>query len=185
VGAIEAHLAFDRDPHRTQREFLEVFLPDERGGFTESRIIRRHLLEVACPASSSMPVDGPEVAGRCASTSLPCGSGTSAVNGWLSHLWIAVENLTARVDEVALAATSLFPVSVSTEITQRADTRLDELSAANQQPGSPITSLVAPPPGCVRLRAEDRFRTRCPVGPMPASRHERMSAMIRRSVGSG
>jgi hypothetical protein len=41
VGSIEAHLAFDGDPDSTERQFLEVFLPDERGGFAEGRIIRR------------------------------------------------------------------------------------------------------------------------------------------------
>ena len=98
VGPIEAHLAFDSDPDRTERQFLEVFLPDQRGGFSEGRITRRHLLEVACPASTSMPVDGPRVGRALRQYEL-------ALREWyvggewlaLSHLWIAVENLTEAV----------------------------------------------------------------------------------------
>jgi hypothetical protein len=98
VGPIEAHLAFDSDSDRTERQFLEVFLPDERGGFAEGRIIRRHLLEVACPASASMMVDGPRVGRALRQYEL-------ALRQWyvggewlaLSHLWIAVENLTEAV----------------------------------------------------------------------------------------
>jgi hypothetical protein len=98
VGPIEAHLAFDSAPERTERQFLEVFLPDERGGFAEGRIIRRHLLEAACPASASMPVDGPRVGRALRQYEL-------ALREWyvggewlaLSHLWIAVENLTEAV----------------------------------------------------------------------------------------
>ena len=98
VGPIEAHLAFDSDPDITERQFLEVFLPDERGGFAQGRIIRRHLLEVACPASASMTVDGSRVGRALRQYGL-------ALREWyvggewlaLSHLWIAVENLTEAV----------------------------------------------------------------------------------------
>jgi len=98
VGPVEAHLAFDSDPGRTERPFLEVFLPDERGVVAEGRIIRRHLLEVACPAAMSMPVDGPRVDRALRQYEL-------ALREWyvggewlaLSHLWIAVENLTEAV----------------------------------------------------------------------------------------
>ena len=98
VGPVEAHLAFDSDPGRIERPFLEVFLPDERGVVAEGRIIRRHLLEVACPAAMSMPVDGPRVDRALRQYEL-------ALREWyvggewlaLSHLWIAVENLTEAV----------------------------------------------------------------------------------------
>jgi hypothetical protein len=91
VGTIEAHLAFDSDPGKTDRELVEVFLPDERGGIAEGRIIRRHLLEVACPASMSMPADGPRVSRALRQYEL-------ALREWyvggewlaLSHLWIQV-----------------------------------------------------------------------------------------------
>jgi hypothetical protein len=98
VGPIEAHLAFDSNPDRTERQFLEVFLPDERGGFAEGRIIRRHLLEVACPASASMPVDGPRVGRALRQYELALREWYVGVE-WLalSHLWIAVENLTEAV----------------------------------------------------------------------------------------
>jgi hypothetical protein len=98
VGPVEAHLAFDSDPDRTERQFLEVFLPDERGGFSEGQIIRRHLLEVACPASAAMTVDSSRVSRALRQYEL-------ALREWyvggewlaLSHLWIAVENLTEAV----------------------------------------------------------------------------------------
>jgi len=98
VGPIEVHLAFDSSPGRTERRLLEVFLPDERGGVAEGRIIRRHLLEVACPAILSMPVDAARVSRALRQYEL-------ALREWhigsewlaLGHLWIAVENLTEAV----------------------------------------------------------------------------------------
>ena len=98
VGPIEVHLAFDSSADRTERRFLEVFLPDERGGVAEGRIIRRHLLQVACPAILAMPVDAPRVSRALRQYEL-------ALREWhvgsewlaLGHLWIAVENLTEAV----------------------------------------------------------------------------------------
>lgn len=98
VGPVEAHLAFDSGPGRTEHPFLEVFLPDERGVVAEGRIIRRHLLEVACPAAMSVPVDGPRVDRALRQYELALGEWY--VGGeWLalSHLWIAVQNLTEAV----------------------------------------------------------------------------------------
>jgi hypothetical protein len=54
VGPVEAHLAFDSDPGKSEREFLEVFLPDERGLVGDGCLVRLHLLEAACPASLSL-----------------------------------------------------------------------------------------------------------------------------------
>ena len=123
VGPIEAHLAFDSDPDRTERQFLEVFLPDERGGSAEGRIIRRHLLEVACPASASMPVDGPRVGRALRQYEL-------ALRQWyvggewlaLSHLWIAVENLT----EAALRRTKLELSKTDEELARMLDVVTDD-----------------------------------------------------------
>ena len=123
VGPIEAHLAFDSDPDRTERQFLEVFLPDERGGLSEGRIIRRHLLEVACPASMSMPADGPRVGRALRQYEL-------ALREWyvggewlaLSHLWIAVENLT----EAVLRRTKLELSKTDEQLAQMLDVVTDD-----------------------------------------------------------
>ena|SRR5665647_1307723 len=48
VGPLEVHLAYDSTPSHDQRQFFETFLPDERGALSDGRIIRRHLLLVAC-----------------------------------------------------------------------------------------------------------------------------------------
>ena len=98
VGAVEAHLVFDSSTDRTERELLEVFLPDERGIVGEGRIVRRHLLEAACPAGLSLQTDSSRVIRALRQYEL-------ALREWylggewlsLSHLWIAVENLTEAV----------------------------------------------------------------------------------------
>lgn len=123
VGPLEAHLAFDSDPDRTERQFLEVFLPDERGGFSQGRIIRRHLLEVACPAGASLPVDGPRVGRALRQYEL-------ALREWyvggewlaLSHLWIAVENLT----EAVVRRTMLELSKTDEELAQMLDVMTDD-----------------------------------------------------------
>lgn len=123
VGPIEAHLAFDSDPDRTERQFLEVFLPDERGGFSQGRIIRRHLLEVACPASASIMVDGSRIGRALRQYEL-------ALREWyvggewlaLSHLWIAVENLT----EAVLRRTKLELSKSDEELAQMLDVVTDD-----------------------------------------------------------
>jgi hypothetical protein len=50
VGPLEVHLAYECTAGATERPFLKVRLPDEHGAATDRRIIRRDLLEVACPA---------------------------------------------------------------------------------------------------------------------------------------
>lgn len=123
VGPVEAHLGFDSDPNGTERQFLEVFLPDERGGVAEGRIIRRHLLEVVCPAIASMPVDGPRVGRALRQYEL-------ALREWyiggewlaLSHLWIAVENLT----EAVLRRTKVELSKTDEELAQMLDVVTDD-----------------------------------------------------------
>jgi hypothetical protein len=98
VGSVEAHLAFDSDPGKTEREFVEVFLPDERGLVGDGRMIRLDLLEAACPAGWSLQAERPRVMRALRQYEL-------ALREWylggewlaLSHLWIAVENLTEAV----------------------------------------------------------------------------------------
>jgi hypothetical protein len=98
VGYIEAHLAFGSSPGLAEHPFLEVFLPDESGGIPEGGIIRRHLLEAACPAIMSLIPDAARVTRALQQYEL-------ALREWrlggewlaLSHLWIAVENLTEAV----------------------------------------------------------------------------------------
>jgi hypothetical protein len=50
VGPLEVHLAYECTAGATERQFLEVFVPDERGAVTDGRFIRRDLLEAACLA---------------------------------------------------------------------------------------------------------------------------------------
>ncbi len=98
VGPIETHLAFDSDPGKTEREFVEVFLPDERGLVGDGRMIRLHLLEAACPAGLSLQAERPRVTRALRQYEL-------ALREWylggewlaMGHLWIAVENLTEAV----------------------------------------------------------------------------------------
>jgi hypothetical protein len=123
VGPVEAHLAFDSDSGKTERELLEVFLPDEQGGVGEGRIIRRHLLEVACPASMAMPADSPRLSRALRQYEL-------ALREWyvggewlaLSHLWIAVENLT----EAVLRRTKLELSKTDQELAEMLDVVIDD-----------------------------------------------------------
>ncbi len=98
VGPLEEHLAYDCTPTRDEREFLEVFIPDERGAVAEGRIIRRHLLEAACPALMRLDVDHERLDRALRQYEL-------ALREWyvggewlaLGHLWIVAENLTKAV----------------------------------------------------------------------------------------
>ncbi|HEX3962995.1 MAG TPA: hypothetical protein VHZ03_41235 [Trebonia sp.] len=123
VGPVEAHLAFDSDPGKTEREFLEVFLPDERGLVGDGRLIRLHLLEAACPAGLSLPADRPRVTRALRQYEL-------ALREWylggewlaLSHLWIAVENLT----EAVLRQTKLELSKTDKELAEMLDVATDD-----------------------------------------------------------
>jgi hypothetical protein len=123
VGPVEAHLAFDSDPGKTERELLEVFLPDERGIVGEGRIIRRHLVEAACPASLSLQADSSRVTRALRQYEL-------ALREWclggewlaLSHLWIAVENLT----EAVLRRTKLELSKTDKELAEMLDVVTDD-----------------------------------------------------------
>lgn len=98
VGALEVHLAYDCAPASEERSLLEVFLADERGGVAEGRIIRNDLLEAAALATLALPVDSARVNRALRHYEL-------ALRDWyvggewlaLSHLWMAVENLTEAV----------------------------------------------------------------------------------------
>ena len=98
VGPLEVHLAYDSTASSSDREFLETFLPDERGAVSEGRIIRRHLLEVAGPAYITLAADSARVSRALRHYEL-------ALRQWyvggewlaLNHLWIAAENLSKAV----------------------------------------------------------------------------------------
>jgi hypothetical protein len=81
VGALELHLAYDSTPSFVDREFLETFVPDERGTVSAGRIIRRHLMEAACTAFLTLATDSPRVSRALGSTSWRSGSGTSVGSG--------------------------------------------------------------------------------------------------------
>jgi hypothetical protein len=123
VGPVEAHLAFDSSPGKTERELLEFFLPDERGLVGEGRIIRRHLLEAACPASLSLQADSSRVTRALRQYEL--GLREWYLGGeWLAlgHLWIAVENLT----EAVLRRTKLELSKTDKELAEMLDVVTDD-----------------------------------------------------------
>ncbi|SDY92206.1 hypothetical protein SAMN05661080_05029 [Modestobacter sp. DSM 44400] len=98
VGTAEVHLAYDSTPTREEREFLETFLPDERGAVSDGRIIQRHLLEAVAQAFVSLSTDSDRVSRALRQYEM-------ALRYWyvggewlaLSHLWMAVEALTDAV----------------------------------------------------------------------------------------
>jgi hypothetical protein len=98
VGSLEVHLAYDCTPSSDHREFLEVFVADERGRVSEGRIIRRHLMGAACISLVTLGTDTGRIGRALRQYEL-------ALRQWyvggewlaLSHLWIAVENLTEAV----------------------------------------------------------------------------------------
>jgi hypothetical protein len=104
VGLIEVHLAYDCTPGSSERPFLEVFVPDERGAVTEGRIIRKDLLETACVAFLGLEHDSARVGRALRQYEL-------ALRQWylgsewlaLSHLYMAVEALTEAVLRKAMA----------------------------------------------------------------------------------
>ncbi|HEX5348838.1 MAG TPA: hypothetical protein VFW64_17300 [Pseudonocardiaceae bacterium] len=108
VGPLELHLAYDSTPSSEDREFLETFVPDERGAVSAGRIIRRHLMEAACTAFVTLATDSPRVSRALRQYEL-------ALREWyvggewlaLNHLWIAAENLTKAVVRKAAAARSI------------------------------------------------------------------------------
>jgi len=98
VGPVEVHLAYDSSPEKVERELLEVFIPDERGGLTDGRLIRLHLMEAACPGFMGLTANLSRVDRALRQYEL-------ALREWylggewlaMSHLWIAAENLTKAV----------------------------------------------------------------------------------------
>jgi hypothetical protein len=102
---LEVHLAYDCTPSSEDREFLETFIPDERGAVSGGRIIRRHLMEAACTAFVALATDRPRVSRALRQYEL-------ALREWyvggewlaLNHLWIAIENLTKALIRKTVAA---------------------------------------------------------------------------------
>src|SRR5215207_853892 len=50
VGPLDVHLAYDCGPTKSERPFMEAFVPDERGGVSSGRRIRPHLMTPASTA---------------------------------------------------------------------------------------------------------------------------------------
>jgi len=105
VGPLELHLAYEGTPSSEDREFLETFIPDERGALLEGRIIRRDLMEATYLAFVTLAADSPRVSRALRQYEL-------ALREWyvggewlaLNHLWIAAENLTKAVIRKTVAA---------------------------------------------------------------------------------
>jgi len=98
VGPLDVHLAYDCSPTKSERPFMEAFVPDERGGVSSGRRIRPHLMTPASTAFIGLTVDSARVDRALRQYEL-------ALREWylggewlaLSHLWIASENLTKAV----------------------------------------------------------------------------------------
>src|SRR5215207_4406101 len=98
VGPLDVHLAYDCGPTKSERPFMEAFVPDERGGVSSGRRIRPHLMTPASTAFIGLTVDSARVDRALRQYEL-------ALREWylggewlaLSHLWIASENLTKAV----------------------------------------------------------------------------------------
>lgn len=95
VGPPEVYLAFDSTPSHEDREFLETFLPDEKGLVSQGRTVRVDLLTVVGDAVLTLSDESPRVSRALRHYEL-------ALRNWyvggewlaLNHLWIAAENLT-------------------------------------------------------------------------------------------
>jgi hypothetical protein len=61
VGLPEVYIAYDSTADHDNREFLEVFLPDVRGGFREGRVIRQDLMRPATLAFWGLGLNFPRV----------------------------------------------------------------------------------------------------------------------------
>jgi hypothetical protein len=98
VGTLEVHLAYDSTPSHTDRVFRETFLPDERGAMMEGRFVRCDLLKRVADAMMATGPSRDRVSRAMRQYEM-------ALRYWyaggewlaLSHLWMAVENLTDAV----------------------------------------------------------------------------------------
>lgn len=98
VGPLDVHLAYECTAGVTERPFLEVFLPDERGAVTDGRFVRRDLLEAACLALFALKNESGQVTRALRQYEF-------ALREWrlggewlaLSHLYMGVEALTDAV----------------------------------------------------------------------------------------
>jgi hypothetical protein len=94
VGMLEVHMAFDATQGIEERDFVEVFLPDERGLPTEGRIIEQDLFKAFIQAVDTVP-DQRRIALAMAQYDV-------ALRNWffggenlaLEHLFLAAEALT-------------------------------------------------------------------------------------------
>ncbi|GAA3013002.1 hypothetical protein LV75_000462 [Actinokineospora diospyrosa] len=104
VDEPEVHLAFDSTPMRSERGFVETYLPDESGVVGQGRVIHVPSLVAACLALRTMPRDGARLSRALRHYEL-------ALRRWylggewlaLNHLWIAAETLTKAVIRNAMA----------------------------------------------------------------------------------
>lgn len=95
VGTAEVHLAYESTPGRAEREFLEVFLPDESGVPKERRIITISDFNPCVRAYLSLTTELPRIMRALQQYNL-------ALRYWyfggewlaLAHLYMAVETLT-------------------------------------------------------------------------------------------
>ncbi|MGN9909365.1 hypothetical protein ACTMTJ_17615 [Phytohabitans sp. LJ34] len=125
VGIPETHLAYDASDGVTHRDFLEVFVPDERGHPGEGRLVRTDEITAVFVGMDTAP-DGARISRALHQYSL-------ALRYWyfggewlaLAHLYMAVENLTkavirrrcqdAGIDEEALAESQAIDTSDSSK----------------------------------------------------------------------
>ncbi len=103
IGPVEVHLAYDCTIERTERQFFEVFLPDERGAVTEGRIIRQHLMVAASMAFLELKTDSSRIGRGLRQYELALRE-WSLGGEWLAlgHLYMAVETLTKAVIRKAI-----------------------------------------------------------------------------------
>lgn len=104
VGQLEEHIAYECGGSTTERQFLEVFLPDEKGSLSPGAAVPVHLLDATCRAIIEFRSGYPRLDRALRQYEL-------ALREWrvggewlaLSHLWIAAENLTTLVIRKLLA----------------------------------------------------------------------------------
>jgi hypothetical protein len=118
VGSLEVHLAYDSTGDtRDERQFLEVFVPDERGRVAEGRLIRQHLMAGACEAFMALDVESARVDRALRQYEL-------ALREWylggewlaLSHLYMAVETLTKAVLRNTIKRRQITEEALATEL---------------------------------------------------------------------
>lgn len=114
-GTPEVHIIYDATVEATSREFLEVFLPDERGSIREGRIVNiRELQQFFTPPQDSPPDTriGSAIYKYCqALAHWRLGSESLA----LSFLYMAAETLTKAVIRFSCAQNQLTEIELATQ----------------------------------------------------------------------